>query len=78
MRGGVLLMWDFDPNITGQLGVLLSTFIIGNLSLRRHMDTKFSHINEALKDIREESKEQWANIRAIDRKVASLEAKNDP
>jgi len=71
-------MWDFDPAITGQLGVLLSTFIIGNLSLRRHMDTKFSHINEALKDIREESKEQWANIRAIDRKVASLEAKNEP
>ena len=70
-------MWDFDPAITGQLGVLLSTFIIGNLSLRRHMDTKFSHINEALKDIREESKEQWANIRAIDRKVASLEAKNE-
>ena len=71
-------MWELDPAITGQLGVLLSTFIIGNLSLRRHMDTKFSHINEALKDIREESKEQWANIRAIDRKVASLEAKNDP
>ena len=71
-------MWDFGPAITGQLGVLLSTFIIGNLSLRRHMDTKFSHINEALKDIREESKEQWANIRAIDRKVASLEAKNEP
>ncbi len=71
-------MWDFDPAITGQLGVLLSTFIIGNLSLRRHMDTKFSHINEALKDIREESKEQWSNIRAIDRKVATLEAKNEP
>tara|TARA_R100000306_G_C4303248_1_gene106247 strand:- start:262 stop:477 length:216 start_codon:yes stop_codon:yes gene_type:complete len=71
-------MWEFDPAITGQLGVLLSTFIIGNLSLRRHMDTKFSHINEALKDIREESKEQWSNIRAIDRKVATLEAKNEP
>ena len=71
-------MWDFDPAITGQLGVLLSTFIIGNLSLRRHMDTKFSHINEALRDIREESKEQWSNIRAIDRKVATLEAKNEP
>jgi hypothetical protein len=70
-------MWDFDPAITGQLGVLLSTFIIGNLSLRRHMDTKFSHINESLKDIREESKEQWANIRTIDRKVATLEAKNE-
>ena len=42
------------------------------------MDTKFSHINEALKDIREESKEQWSNIRAIDRKVATLEAKNEP
>ena len=69
---------EFDPAITGQLGVLLSTFIIGNLSLRRHMDTKFSHINEALKDIREESKEQWSNIRAIDRKVATLEAKNEP
>jgi len=71
-------MWEFDPAITGQLGVLLSTFIIGNLSLRRHMDTKFSHISEALKDIREESKEQWSNIRAIDRKVATLEAKNEP
>ena len=71
-------MWEFDPAITGQLGVLLSTFIIGNLSLRRHMDTKFSHINEALKDIREESKEQWSNIRAIDRKVSTLEAKNEP
>ncbi len=71
-------MWEFDPAITGQLGVLLSTFIIGNLSLRRHMDTKFSHINEALRDIREESKEQWSNIRAIDRKVATLEAKNEP
>ncbi len=70
-------MWEFDPAITGQLGVLLSTFIIGNLSLRRHMDTKFSHINEALKDIREESKEQWSNIRAIDRKVAALEATSD-
>lgn len=71
-------MWDFDPAITGQLGVLLSTFIIGNISLRRHMDTKLSHINESLKDIREESKEQWANIRTIDRKVATLEAKSEP
>ena len=69
---------EFDPAITGQLGVLLSTFIIGNLSLRRHMDPKFGHINEALKDIREESKEQWSNIRAIDRKVAALEATHDP
>ena len=72
------MMWDFDPAITGQLGVLLSTFIIGNISLRRHMDTKLSHINESLKDIREESKEQWANIRTIDRKVATLEAKSEP
>ena len=41
------------------------------------MDTKFSHVNEALKDIREESKEQWSNIRSIDRKVAALEATSD-
>ena len=41
------------------------------------MDTKFSHINDALRDIRDESKEQWSNIRAIDRKVATLEAKTD-
>ncbi len=71
-------MWDFDPNTVGQLGVLMSTLIIGNISLRRHMDTKFSHINDALKEIREDSKEQWANIRAIDRKVAALEAVNEP
>ena len=70
-------MVEFDPTITGQLGVLLSTFIIGNLSLRRHINTKFAHVEESLKDIREESKEQWANIRAIDRKVASLEARSD-
>ncbi len=69
---------EFDPAITGQLGILLSTFIIGNISLRRHMDTKFGHVNEALRDIREESKEQWSNIRAIDRKVAALEATHDP
>ena len=71
-------MWDFDPSTVGQLGVLMSTLIIGNISLRRHMDTKFSHINEALKDIRDDSKEQWSNIRAIDRKVAALEATNEP
>ena len=34
-------------------------------------------INDALRDIRDESKEQWSNIRAIDRKVATLEAKTD-
>ena len=77
MRGGVLLMWEFDPNMAGQLGVLVSTLIIGNISLRRHMDTKFSHVNEALRDISVESKEQWSNIRAIDRKVAALEATSD-
>ena len=71
-------MWDFDPSTVGQLGVLMSTLIIGNISLRRHMDTKFSHVNEALKDIRDDSKEQWSNIRAIDRKVAALEAVNEP
>ena len=71
-------MWEFDPNMAGQLGVLVSTLIIDNISLRRHMDTKFSHINDALKEIREDSKEQWANIRAIDRKVAALEAVNEP
>ena len=70
-------MWEFDPNVAGQLGVLMSTLILSNISLRRHMDTKFSHINDALRDIRDESKEQWSNIRAIDRKVATLEAKTD-
>ena len=70
-------MWEFDPNVAGQLGVLMSTLIISNISLRRHMDTKLSHINDALRDIRDESKEQWSNIRAIDRKVATLEAKTD-
>ena len=70
-------MWEFDPNVAGQLGVLMSTLIISNISLRRHMDTKFSHITDALRDIRDESKEQWSNIRAIDRKVATLEAKTD-
>ena len=70
-------MLEFDPAITGQLGILLSTFIIGNISLRRHINTKFAHVEESLKDIREETKEQWANIRAIDRKVATLEARSD-
>lgn len=70
-------MPEFDPAITGQLGILLSTFIIGNISLRRHINTKFAHVEEALKDIRKETKEQWANIRAIDRKVATLEARSD-
>lgn len=66
---------NFDPATTAQLGVLLSTFIVGNLSLRRHMDTKFKHMSEQLAEIKAESKEQWANIRSVDRKVAALEAK---
>ena len=66
---------NFDPATTAQLGLLLSTFIIGNLSLRKHMDTKFAHMGEQLAEMKAESKEQWANIRSVDRKVAALEAK---
>jgi hypothetical protein len=71
-------MIDIDPVLTGQLGVLISSLVISNMSLRKHMNTKFSHISESLIEIKAESKEQWANIRAIDRKVATLEAKNEP
>jgi len=69
-------MMDIDPVLTGQLGVLISSLIVSNLSLRKHMNTKFSHISESLTEIKAESKEQWANIRAIDRKVAALEGKD--
>jgi len=69
---------EFDLAATIQMGVLLVSFVIGNVSLRRHMDVRFAHMDAQMADMKLDSKDQWSCIRAIDRKVAALEATNEP
>lgn len=71
-------MMSLDLAATIQFSILLVAFVIGNVSLRRHMDTRFTAMDNQMADMKSDAKDQWSCIRAIDRKVAALEATSEP